>query len=173
MKNGADSSIPTLLNWFELLKCVFQREARERLTMPRATVKVPRVALGGDVRLIPTKAIPPRRRSVAEARIPMPLAQASAKAALVRCHVALAGERIAGWVRSLSIGEASWCDSLFVEPEFRRRGIGRALVAAMLRTDRTAGHGASVLAARHAGARLYAAVGYQTIGTILVFNPPG
>ena len=46
------------------------------------------------------------------------------------------------------------------------------LVATMLRADRTVGAQSSILIASHVGALLYRAVGYQTIGTVLVLNPP-
>ena len=58
-----------------------------------------------------------------------------------------------------------------VTPDHRGQGIGRALVVTMLRADRAAGLTASVLAARHTGAKLYSAVGYQTAGTVLVLTP--
>lgn len=92
--------------------------------------------------------------------------------ARVRCHVAMVDDRLVGWIRSISIADASWCASLFVQPEFRRRGIGQSLVATMLQADRDAGSLASILIASHAGAKLYRSIGYRMIGNVLVLNPP-
>ena len=60
---------------------------------------------------------------------------------------------------------------MFVEPDFRRRGIGKSLLLRMLRDDRAAGATLSVLLASHAGALLYPTVGYQEIGKLLLFTP--
>jgi predicted acetyltransferase len=51
----------------------------------------------------------------------------------------------------------------------RRRGIGTALLAKMLRDDRAHGARQSVLLASHAGALLYPHVGYEQIGMLLMF----
>jgi hypothetical protein len=41
----------------------------------------------------------------------------------------------------------------------------------MLRDDRAAGASAGVLLASHTGAKLYPSVGYEQIGTLLLFTP--
>ncbi|TPM41919.1 GNAT family N-acetyltransferase [Mesorhizobium sp. B2-3-4] len=58
-----------------------------------------------------------------------------------------------------------------VEPSHRRRGIGQALMAKMLRDDRAHGARSSVLMAMHAGALLYLRMGYEQIGTLFIFAP--
>ncbi|MGK9167562.1 GNAT family N-acetyltransferase [Inquilinus limosus] len=86
-----------------------------------------------------------------------------------RQYVALDGGSIVGRVRSVDAAGATWCADMYVDPAHRRRGIGRALLARMLRDDRARGSACSVLTASHAGALLYPHVGYERIGTLFVF----
>jgi len=79
--------------------------------------------------------------------------------------------KIVGWVRSIVVGDGTWVSNMFVEPEHRRRGIGRAMLARMLRDDRAHGAVVSALLASHTGAMLYPVVGYEQIGELLVFVP--
>jgi GNAT superfamily N-acetyltransferase len=88
-----------------------------------------------------------------------------------RQYVALDGEEIVGRVRSVDAVGATWCADMYVSPSHRRRGIGRALLCRMLRDDRTRGSKSSVLTASHTGALLYPRVGYERIGTLLMFVP--
>ncbi|TPN86467.1 GNAT family N-acetyltransferase [Mesorhizobium sp. CU2] len=88
-----------------------------------------------------------------------------------RQYVALDGDAIVGRVRSVDAAGATWCEAMFVEPSHRRRGIGQALLAKMLRDDRAHGSRCSVLMATHAGAMLYPRMGYEQIGTLLIFAP--
>ena len=60
---------------------------------------------------------------------------------------------------------------MYVNPRYRRRGIGRSMLAKMLRDDRAAGLRQSVLTASHTGAMLYPVVGYELIGELLLFTP--
>jgi hypothetical protein len=76
-----------------------------------------------------------------------------------RQYVALDGDdstspRIVGWVRSIPVGVD---------------GIGKAMLAKMLRDDRKFGVKRSVLTASHAGALLYPRLGYEQIGLLLAF----
>ena len=87
-------------------------------------------------------------------------------------YIALDGERPVAWVRSIrALEDAGWVSNLYVEPEYRRRGIGRSLLARMLRDDRARGLTRSVLTASHAGALLYPRVGYELLGELLLFTP--
>jgi GNAT superfamily N-acetyltransferase len=88
----------------------------------------------------------------------------------VRQYVAVAGERIVGWVRSVEAGDCRWCSNMHVLPEYRRRGIARAMMARMLRDDRDAGAEANVLTASHVGAKLYPVVGYEHLATLYVYK---
>jgi predicted N-acetyltransferase YhbS len=60
---------------------------------------------------------------------------------------------------------------MYVNESHRRRGIGQALLARMLRDDRARGSKGSVLLASHAGALLYPRVDYERIGKLLMFAP--
>jgi GNAT superfamily N-acetyltransferase len=88
-----------------------------------------------------------------------------------RQYVALDGDAIVGRVRSIDAVGASWCSAMFVEPSHRRRGIGQALMAKMLQDDRARGSRCSMLLATHAGALLYPRMGYERIGSLLIFAP--
>lgn len=89
----------------------------------------------------------------------------------LRQYVALAEDAPVAWVRSITVGDATWCSNMYVKPEFRRRGIARALLSRMLHDDRDAGIQTAVLLATHTGALLYPALGYEMIGTLLLFTP--
>ena len=90
----------------------------------------------------------------------------------VRQYVALDQDLPVGWAQSIVIGDATWCSSVFVQQPYRRRGIARSLLTRILSDDRDSGATASVLLASHAGAKLYPVVGYERIGTLLMFVPP-
>lgn len=88
-----------------------------------------------------------------------------------RQYVAVDGDDIVGRVQSVDAVGATWCANMFVEPSHRRRGIGQALLSKMLRDDRAHRSRCSVLAATHDGAFLYPRMGYERIGTLLIFAP--
>jgi GNAT superfamily N-acetyltransferase len=89
----------------------------------------------------------------------------------MRQYVAQDGDSIVGWVRSVVTTGCGWCTNMYVMPEYRRRGIARALMTRMLQDDRRAGAQANVLLASHTGAKLYPLVGYRQIGELLMFVP--
>jgi GNAT superfamily N-acetyltransferase len=93
------------------------------------------------------------------------------EAAPFRQFVALDGREIVGRVRSVDASGATWCADMYVTPSHRRRGIGRALLAHMLRDDRARCSKCSVLTASHTGALLYPHVGYVRLGTLFMFTP--
>jgi GNAT superfamily N-acetyltransferase len=88
-----------------------------------------------------------------------------------RQYVAMDGNSIVGWVRSVSAVGSTWCSNMYVLEEYRRRGIGSAMLATMLREDRKDQSTRSVLLSSHSGALLYPKVGYRQIGTLLLFAP--
>lgn len=94
------------------------------------------------------------------------------KDASFRQYVALGGDEIVGWVRSVNACDSTWCHNMYVSPSHRRRGIGSALLARMLRDDRARGFKKSVLLSSHTGALVYPRVGYQQIGLLYIFAPP-
>jgi len=89
----------------------------------------------------------------------------------MRAYVARDGEKIVGWVSSIAAAGCAWCNNMFVLPEYRRRGIARALMTKMLQDDKAFGARANVLLASHAGAKLYPIVGYQQIGMLYMYTP--
>jgi predicted N-acetyltransferase YhbS len=101
---------------------------------------------------------------------PIPAEQLG-KDAPFRQYVALEGEQIVGWVRSVDAGDSTWCSNMYVRPSHRRRGIGGALLTRMLRDDRASGAKQSVLLSSHTGALVYPRVGYEQIGLLLIFAP--
>jgi GNAT superfamily N-acetyltransferase len=76
-----------------------------------------------------------------------------------------------GWARSIVTGNSTWVSNVHVIPSHRRRGIGRSILARMLRDDRKHGSRQSVLTASHTGAMLYPTVGYELIGQLLLYTP--
>jgi len=134
--------------------------------------RIPRPAAPARIQRVTTQAMADRLAKAAGTRQALP--EHFGDGSPLRQYVALADGRHepVGWVRSIDAGKgATWCSSMFVHPRFRRRGIARALLARMLRDDRAAGAKAAVLLASHVGAKLYGAVGYEQIGTLLLFTP--
>ena len=93
------------------------------------------------------------------------------RASRQRQYAAMVDNQLVGWVASIVVGDATWCTNMYVAPAFRRRGIARGMLCRMLRDDRAGGARTAVLLASHTGARLYSAVGYQQIATLLLFTP--
>ena len=94
----------------------------------------------------------------------------------LRQYAALDGDRPVGWVRSITVrgpagADTTWVSNMYVDPTYRRRGIGKSMLARMLRDDRAHGSAMSVLSASHTGALLYPVVGYEQVGELLVFTP--
>jgi len=94
-----------------------------------------------------------------------------AAASPLRLYAALAGTQPIGWLKSITVGDSTWVGDVYVDPKYRRRGIGKSMLARMLRDDRDHGSKRSVLLASHVGALLYSNVGYEVIGRLLLFTP--
>jgi len=88
----------------------------------------------------------------------------------LRLYAAVVDDRPVAWVQSIAAGEGAWVQGVWVDPQFRRRGIGRAMMAKMLRDDRRCGAKFSALLASHAGAMLYPTVGYEPVGELLLYT---
>lgn len=88
----------------------------------------------------------------------------------IRQYVAIDDGELVGWVRSIVVGDATWVSNLYVKADFRRRGIGAALMARMLADDKAHGSTGSVLLASHTGAKLYPQLGYEVIGELMLFG---
>ena len=91
--------------------------------------------------------------------------------ARLRQYVAFVDDNVAGWVGSIMVNGATWCQNMYVGEQYRRRGIARAMLCRMLRDDRAHGADMAVLTASHTGARLYPLVGYRQIGLLLAYTP--
>lgn len=131
--------------------------------------RIPRVAAPAVIRRVRTEALADRLAKAARSRqiLPEHLGEDSPQ----RQYVSMAGGAIIGWVGSIAVGDATWCQNMYVAPAYRRRGIARAMLCRLLRDDRAAGTVLAVLLASHTGAKLYASVGYAQIGTLLFFTP--
>ena len=91
--------------------------------------------------------------------------------AYIRLYEARVGGKTAGWVQSVKAGRDAWGANLMVLAPQRRRGLGRALMAALLADDKRLGRRRSVLLASHTGALLYPLLGYRRIGTLMLLAP--
>ncbi len=89
-----------------------------------------------------------------------------------RLYAAFDADKPVGWVRSIRTHpDCSWVSNLFVASAYRRRGIGRSLMSAMLNEDARYGVRWSVLLASQTGAKLYPHLGYNERGLLLLFSP--
>lgn len=80
-------------------------------------------------------------------------------------------DRVYGFVRNIDVDENGWVSGLFVKPDVRGQGYGRALMSSLLQSDHATGLKTSVLLANSAGARLYPHLGYQQIAVLQMFCP--
>jgi GNAT superfamily N-acetyltransferase len=90
----------------------------------------------------------------------------------LRRYVAWDGDEMVAWVGSVTVGDATYCDNMYVRADHRRRGIATAMLNRMLRDDRARGSRAAVLLASQMGALLYPTAGYRQIGTLFIYQPP-
>jgi GNAT superfamily N-acetyltransferase len=132
--------------------------------------RIPRGQAPARIERVRTQAMADRLAKAADARQVLP--EHLSDDSPLRQYVALDDDEPVGWVRSIVVGDATWCSNMYVKPAFRRRGIARAMLCRMLRDDRTHGAKTAILLASHAGAKLYPVVGYEQIGTLLLFMPP-
>jgi GNAT superfamily N-acetyltransferase len=89
----------------------------------------------------------------------------------LRLYAAINGRSAVGWVKSIPVDDCAWVSNLYVDKAMRGKGIGRALMSTMLQDDAAHGVRHSVLLASGAGSRLYPHVGYERIGTLMMFIP--
>ena len=131
--------------------------------------RIPRFDSSVEILRVTTVDLAERVNKAARSRQILP--EHLAKDSPLRQYVALVDDKPVGWVRSIDVEQATWCSDMYVGPEFRRRGIARAMMAQMLRGDRAHGSKLAVLTASHAGAKLYPIVGYKQIGTLMLYTP--
>ena len=121
--------------------------------MVHALKRIPRFEEPAKIVRVTTADLADRVNKAARAR--QILSEHLVKDSPLRQYVALVDDKPVGWVRSIDVEQATWCADMYVVPEFRRRGIARAMMAQMLRDDRAHGSKLAVLTASHAGAKLY------------------
>lgn len=130
---------------------------------------IPHFQSDASIERVTTQEMADRLTTAARARQILPVHLNSGEQ--LRQYVALLNDNLVGWVRSIVVDDATWCSNMYVRPEFRRRGIARAMLSRMLHDDRAAGAREAVLLASHTGAKLYPVVGYEQIGTLLIYTP--
>ena len=131
--------------------------------------KIPRVAAAVTIEQVTTSEMAARFGKATRSRPIAP--ECLTEDAPFRQYVALEDADLVGWVRRVNAGDSTWCSHMYVRPSHRRRGIGSALLAKMLRDDRSRGFKQSVLLSSHTGALVYPRVGYEQIGLLLIFAP--
>jgi GNAT superfamily N-acetyltransferase len=95
----------------------------------------------------------------------------TAEPAAQRLYATMDSREVFGWVSSVPVGRHAWVADLMVRAEHRGKGLGRALMSALLLDDRAHGVESSVLLASSDGARLYPHLGYRQIGVLQMFAP--
>jgi GNAT superfamily N-acetyltransferase len=139
------------------------------MMMVHALKRVPRFESPAKIERVITQAVADELAKAARVRMILP--EHFSDDSPLRQYVAKIDNEIVGWVRSIHVDEMAWCSSMYVEPGYRRRGIGKALLARMLKEDRERGATSAVLLASHTGAKLYPVVGYEQIGVLYVLKP--
>ena len=163
---GVDESDESLRTSFKALN---YRLGSTEAVMVHELKRIPRFDTPAEIARVTTEDMAERLNKAAGARQILP--EHLARDSQLRQYVALVDDKPVGWVRSIDVGHATWCSNMYVDPEFRRRGIGRALMCRMLRDDRAGGSKLAVLTASHTGAMLYPVVGYRQIGTLMLYTP--
>lgn len=90
----------------------------------------------------------------------------------IRLYASIQDDSVIGWVKSVPTNShCSWVSDLYVIPEFRGQGYGKALMQTMLADDERLGIRRSYLLASREGALLYPRIGYEEIGLLQFFTP--
>jgi GNAT superfamily N-acetyltransferase len=82
------------------------------------------------------------------------------------CLVALDGEKPAGFITSIKYAKSAWIGNLLVLPEYRRQGVGRALMQQVLDYLDRSGCETVWLTASSDGAHLYRTLGFSRVDTV-------
>ena len=81
-----------------------------------------------------------------------------------RTRVALEGDEVVGFARSVAHEDRLELDALFVEPDRMRQGVGRDLVLDAITIARTAGLGSIEVTANEHALAFYDQAGFEPIG---------
>ena len=164
--HGVNESDETFRKGF---KALGYRLGRTEAVMNHSLKRIPKFDEPVEITRVTTEDLADRLNEAARSRQILP--EYLTDHAPMRQYVALANDKPVGWVGSIDVGNATWCSNMYVDPEFRRRGIARSMLSQVLRDDRKNGSKLAVLTASHAGAKLYPVVGYKQIGTLMLFTP--
>ena len=164
--HGIDESDQPLREGFKALN---YRLGGTEPIMVHELKRIPRFEEPVEIVRVTTKNLASKINKAARSRQVLP--EHLEKDSPLRQYAALVDGKPVGWVRSIDVEQATWCADMYVAPEFRRRGIARAMMAQMLRDDRTHGSKLAVLTASHTGAKLYPLVGYKQIGMLMLYTP--
>lgn len=91
----------------------------------------------------------------------------------VRFYCSVSETDIVGAVASIQTpSDTFWVSNLWVTEERRREGRATAMMAQLLLENSQAGKGMTVLLSSKTGAHLYPRLGFEQIGTLLLYQPP-
>jgi hypothetical protein len=91
----------------------------------------------------------------------------------IRCYYSVSEETVVGGVATiLTPNDTFWVSNLWVTEERRREGRATAMMAQLLQDNAKAGPAMTVLLSSKAGAYLYPCLGFEQIGTLLLYQPP-
>lgn len=150
-------------------KALNYRYASSEPVMVHSLRRIPRITCPATIHRVTTQAEADRVNQAAGQRQILP--EHLERGSQLRQYFAEIDGEIVGMVRSIRCAQGNWCSNMFVQPKHRRKRIGSALLASMLRDDRAQGAKLAVLTASHAGSKLYASIGYKQVGTLLLFTP--
>ena len=132
--------------------------------------EIPQFDCPAEIQRVTTREVADRLAKAARSRQILPRHLDGSDTGLRQYVAVVEGEPV-GWVRSIVVGDATWCSNMYVQPAHRRRGIAKALLSRLLHDDRDHGARTAVLLSSHTGALLYPVIGYRHIGTLLLFIP--
>ena len=130
-------------------KALQYRLGASEAVMVHPLQRIPRVCSPATIRRVLTPTDADRLAKAAGQRQILP--EHLHQDAPLRQYVAEIDGEIVGWVRSICCARGNWHSNLFVLPRHRRKRVGSALLARLLRDDRAHGAKLAVLTASHAG----------------------
>ncbi len=157
--------------------------------MVHSLKRIPRAACSPRMSTLRIERVTTRemaQRFAAASNMRLMTAEQLEDAKALRQYVAIIQAEIVGWVRSVQVtnstdcnpgpdnssaGDSAWVANMMVLPDYRRRGIGKTMLAKLLRDDRRFSVRQSVLLASHSGALLYPQLGYQQLGKLFIYSP--
>ena len=155
----------------QALKALGYRFQRSEPLMVRSTRDVPEVSEGVRVMMVETQVEAERADRAAGTRQWFPWDQEERNRS-INVYFVEEDAEYASWGRSIFCRpEGSYVAGMYTQEQYRRRGLATQVLRAMLAGDAQAGAEYSVLLATRAGEQLYLSVGYERVGTLLMFTP--